>query len=93
VLSAADVTLDLRTRRAMVGGREVHLSVREFRLAETFIRYRGEVLSREELLWRVWGADSRLSSNIVEVYVGYLRRKLGKRSIETVKGAGYRFRP
>ncbi len=91
-LEAAGVRLDLRTRRATVGGRDVDLSAREFALAEIFMRNRGNVLSREQLLDQVWGFDFDPGSNVVDVYVGYLRRKLGADTVETVRGMGYRFR-
>jgi len=80
----------LRTRRADVGGRTVDLSAREFALAETFCRHPDQVLSREQLLSRVWGLDFDPGSNVVEVYIRYLRRKLGADRIETVRGMGYR---
>lgn len=89
-LTAGDVVLDLRTRRARVGSRVVELSAREFILAETMFRHPGQVLSREQLLSNVWGYDFDPGSNVVDVYVGYLRRKLGKDLIETVRGMGYR---
>ena len=91
-LSVGDVVLDLRTRRAQVRGRSVELTAREFTLAETFLRHPDQVLSREQLLSRVWGYDYDPGSNVVDVYVGYLRRKLGQDSIETVRGTGYRMR-
>lgn len=91
-LEAGDIRLDLRTRRAHVGDREVELSAREFALAEEFVRNRDQVLSREQLLSRVWGYDFDPGSNVVDVYVRYLRNKLGTHTIETVRGAGYRFR-
>lgn len=89
-LSGAGITLDLRTRRARVGGRDVDLSAREFALAEAFLRNPGQVLSREQLLSRVWGYDFDPGSNVVDVYVRYLRQKLGADRIETVRGMGYR---
>ncbi|MPZ99520.1 MAG: response regulator [Dehalococcoidia bacterium] len=89
-LEAGDVLLDLRTRRATVAGRTVELSAREFALAEMFVRHRDQVLSREQLLSHVWGYDFDPGSNIVDVYVGYLRKKLGNARIETVRGVGYR---
>jgi DNA-binding response OmpR family regulator len=92
MLRAGDVTLDLRTRRADVDGTSVELTAREFALAETFMRHAGQVLSREQLLSHVWGYDFDPGSNVVEVYVRYLRRKLGEGRIETVRGMGYRFR-
>ncbi|MGY1650371.1 response regulator transcription factor [Geodermatophilus sp. SYSU D01119] len=90
VLTAGDLSLDLRTRRASVGGRTVDLSAREFALAETFLRHPGQVLAREQLLSSVWGYDFDPGSNVVDVYVRYLRRKLGAERIETVRGMGYR---
>ena len=90
VLTANGVTLDLRTRRASVGGREIELSTREFILAETLFRHRGQVISREQLLSHVWGYDFDPGSNVVDVYISYLRKKLGPDLIETIRGAGYR---
>ncbi len=78
-------------RRATVDGREVELSAREFALAEQFLRNPGRVLSREQLLSRVWGMDFDPGSNVVDVYVRYLRGKLGADHIVTVRGAGYRW--
>lgn len=89
-LSHGDLTLDLQTRRANVAGADVDLSAREFTLAETFIRHAGQVLSREQLLSSVWGFDFDPGSNVVDVYVRYLRTKLGKERFETVRGMGYR---
>jgi DNA-binding response OmpR family regulator len=86
------VTLDLRARRATVGHNCVELTAREFTLAETLLRHPGQVLSREQLLSHVWGYDFDPGSNVVDVYVGYLRKKLGDDVIETVRGAGYRLR-
>ncbi|HEU4526522.1 MAG TPA: response regulator transcription factor [Actinomycetota bacterium] len=89
-LRAAGATLDLRTRRARVGDRDVELSAREFALAEVFFRNAGQVLSRAQLLDLVWGYDRDPGSNVVDVYVGYLRKKLGGGAISTVRGMGYR---
>ncbi|OFE15650.1 DNA-binding response regulator [Humibacillus sp. DSM 29435] len=91
VLHAGPVALDLRTRRARVAGRSVELTTREFALAEVFMRHPDQVLTREQLLSRVWGLDFDPGSNVIDVYVRYLRRKLGDDRIETVRGAGYRF--
>ena len=91
-LRVGNIVLDLRTRRIKVDGRTVDLPAREFTLAETFFRHPGQVLSREQLLDRVWGFDYNPGSNIVDVYVGYLRKKLGSDLIETVRGMGYRLR-
>ena len=82
--------LDLRRRRVFVNQDEVELSAREFALAEVLMRNRGQVLSREQLLSLVWGYDFDPGSNIVDVYVGYLRKKLGSTAIVTVRGMGYR---
>ncbi|WP_454085497.1 response regulator transcription factor [Georgenia sp. Marseille-Q6866] len=90
VLAFGDLSLDLRTRHATVAGREVELSAREFSLAETFLSHPGQVLSREQLLDRVWGYDFDPGSNVVDVYVRYLRKKLGAERIVTVRGMGYR---
>lgn len=90
VLRAGDIALDLHTRRVAVGERSVELTAREFALAETFLRHAGQVLSREQLLSHVWGYDFEPGSNVVDVYVRYLRRKLGDERIETVRGMGYR---
>jgi len=91
-LRRGDLTLDALTRRAMVGTREVDLSAREFALAEEFLTHPEQVLSREQLLSRVWGLDFDPGSNVVDVYVRYLRTKFGAERIETVRGAGYRLR-
>jgi DNA-binding response OmpR family regulator len=90
VLDAAGITLDVRTRKAMVGGEVVDLTAREFTMLETFMRHAGQVLGREQLLAHVWGYDYDPGSNVVDVYVRYLRRKLGEQTIETVRGMGYR---
>lgn len=90
VLRIGDIVVDLRSRRISVGDRPIELSAREFTLAETFVRHPGQVLSREQLLNHVWGYDYDPGSNIVDVYVGYLRKKLGSDKIETVRSMGYR---
>ena len=87
---AGDIRLDLRSRRAYAGGAEAELSAREFALTEVLMRNRGLVLSREQLLSLVWGYDFDPGSNIVDVYIGYLRKKLGSSAITTVRGMGYR---
>jgi DNA-binding response OmpR family regulator len=91
VLKAGPLTVDLLTHRAVLDGREVPLSARELTLLATFARHAGQVLSRNQLLDRVWGIDFETGSNVVDVYVGVLRRKLGGEWIETVRGLGYRF--
>ena len=90
VLEAGEASLDLRSRRIVRGEETIELSAREFALAEVFFRNPGQVLSREQLLSNVWGYDYDPGSNIVDVYVGYLRRKVGGDLITTVRGMGYR---
>ncbi len=90
VLAAGRVTLDLRTRRASADGRSFELTAREFTMLEVLLRHPGQVMSREQPLSRVWGYSYDPGSNIVDVYVGYLRRKLGAGAIDTVRGVGYR---
>lgn len=92
LLRAGVVTLDIRTRRAAVGDHVVELTAREFALLETLLRHAGQVMSREQLLSHVWGYDFDPGSNVVDVYVRYLRRKLGDDVIDTVRGMGYRLR-
>ncbi|WP_167051321.1 response regulator transcription factor [Salinibacterium sp. ZJ77] len=89
-LTRGDLSVDLHTRRAHVGGTQVELSAREFALAEEFLRHPDQVLTREQLLSRVWGYDFDPGSNVVDVYVRYLRGKIGAERIETVRGVGYR---
>ena len=91
-LRVGGVALDLRTRWASVDDETVELSAREFELLRTFLQHPNQVLSREQLLARVWGYDYDPGSNVVDVYVGYLRKKLGGQRYETVRGVGYRFR-
>ena len=90
VLRNGEVVLDLRTRQVVVEGKALDLSAREFALAEVFFRHPGQVLSREQLLSQVWGYDFDPGSNVVDVYVGYLRKKLGKGRVVSVRGMGYR---
>ena len=90
VLRHRDIALDLTTRRVTVGAQTNDLSAREFALAEQFVRHPEQVLSREQLLSRVWGFDFDPGSNVVDVYVRYLRSKIGADRIETVRGMGYR---
>ena len=92
VLEAGGVTLDMRARRASVEGRTIELSAREYTMLEVLMRHAGQVLSREQLLSHVWGYDHDPGSNVVDVYVGYLRKKLGPDVIETARGMGYRLR-
>lgn len=89
-LEVGDAVLDLRTRLVHVGDRPHELTAREFALAELLFRHPGQVLTREQILSHVWGYDYDPGSNVVDVYVGYLRRKLGTGRIATVRGMGYR---
>ncbi|MDP9228683.1 MAG: response regulator transcription factor [Actinomycetota bacterium] len=89
-LSAGSVELDPWTRHARIDELEVALTGREFALLEFFLRHPGELLSRERLHASVWGYDHDPGSNVIEVYIGYLRKKLGVQLVETVHGKGYR---
>jgi DNA-binding response OmpR family regulator len=91
-LSADGIRMDLLERKVSVDGRPVDLSARQFDLLEVFLRSGGEVLTRDRLLEQVWGLDFDPGTNIVDVYVGYLRRKIGAQRIETVRNRGYRLR-
>jgi len=93
VLKAGPITVDLAAHRAVLDGREVHLSARELSLLAAFVRHQGQLLSRAQLLQLVWDIDFDPGSNVVEVFVAALRRKLGADAIETVRGFGYRFVP
>jgi two-component system OmpR family response regulator len=97
VLAAGGLTLDPATRRAWREDNEIFLSTKEFAILETFMRRPGEVLSRYQLLEHAWDYEYENRSNVVDVYVRYLREKVdrpfGVKSIETVRGAGYRLRP
>ena len=93
-LAAGDLVLDPAPRRVTRGDVEVELTPREFALLEFLLRRAGEVVTKTDILRAVWDAHYEGEVNVVEVYVGYLRRKVdapfGRRSIETVRGAGYR---
>jgi DNA-binding response OmpR family regulator len=93
ILKSGALTVDLTAHRAFLEGREVPLSAREISLLAAFLRHPGQVLSRDQLLRLVWELDFDPGSNVVEVYVSALRRKLGQGFIETVRGLGYRFTP
>jgi two-component system OmpR family response regulator len=96
VLEVGDLRLDPATQQAWRGETEIKLSAKEFALLETFMRRPGEVLSRYQLLEHAWDYDYENRSNVVEVYVRYVREKIdrpfGVKSLETVRGAGYRLR-
>lgn len=90
VLRAGNLSLDLRTRRASTAECTVDLTAREYALLELFLRHPGQVLSREQILSHVWGYDFDPGSNVVDVYVRALRRKIGAGRVETIRGMGYR---
>jgi DNA-binding response OmpR family regulator len=90
VLTAGGVKLDLRSRRATVGEMTVALTSREFALLEMLLRHAGQILSRKQLLSHGWGPSFDTSSNVVDVGINSLRKKLGADIVETVRGAGYR---
>ena len=91
-IKQGNMTLDLRTRKVIVGDKEIELPAREFTMVEVFFRHPGQVMTRQQLLDLVWGYDYDPGSNIVDVYVGYLRKKLGSDAIETVRSIGYRLK-
>ena len=93
VLAAGDVRLDPATREVTVAEDQVSLTPREFGLLEYLLRRPGRVVTKIEILDHVWDSASDVNPNVVEVYVGYLRRKLGRQLVETVRGAGYRLAP
>jgi two-component system, OmpR family, response regulator len=92
LLTVGDLRLDPAARRVWRAGRELSLTAREFAMLEMFMRHPGEVLSRFELLEHVWDGSYENRSNVIEVYIGYLREKLDRGAIETVRGVGYRLR-
>lgn len=96
-LSAGDLVLDPASKRVNRGDTEITLTAREFALLEYLMRHAGEVVSKVELLEHVWDLYDTGEANVVEVYVGYLRRKIdqpfGRRAVTTVRGAGYRLEP
>lgn len=90
-LTHRELVLDLRSRQVTIAGRSAELTSREFALLENFMRNKNQVLSREQLLGLVWGMDFDPSSNIVDVYIRALRKKIGEEYVSTVRGVGYRF--
>jgi DNA-binding response OmpR family regulator len=92
LLRVGGICMDVLRREVTFAGREVCLSAREFFLLKAFVTHPRQILSRPELLHMAWGMAFDPGTNLVDVYVGYLRRKLGERVIETVRGAGYRLR-
>lgn len=93
VLRTGPLSVDVVAHRAVLEGREVPLSARELSLLTTFMQHMGNVLTREQLLSHVWDIDFDPGSNVVDVHVSALRRKIGAGYIETVRGLGYRFLP
>ncbi len=93
ILASRDVTLDPASHEVEVAGAPVALTPREYALLEYFLRHPGRVVSKTELLDNVWDAAENVDPNAVEVYVGYLRRKVGRDVLLTVRGAGYRLAP
>jgi two-component system OmpR family response regulator len=93
ILAAGDVTLDPATHEVELAGTPISLTPREYALLEYFLRHPGRVVSKTELLDNVWDAAQDTDPNAVEVYVGYLRRKVGRDLLLTVRGAGYRLAP
>jgi DNA-binding response OmpR family regulator len=95
-LEAGDLVLDVVSRTCRRGDTEVSLSPREFALLEALLRHKDEIVSKQDLLERVWGEEFEGDPNVVEVYVGYLRRKVdrpfGRSDLETIRGEGYRIR-
>jgi DNA-binding response OmpR family regulator len=96
-LRAGDLTLDIARHGAVRGGRDIELTVKEFQLLELLLRHQGEVLSRQQILDEVWQDDRKFSSNVVDIYIHYLRNKVErgfKRPlIHTVRGVGYMLKP
>jgi DNA-binding response OmpR family regulator len=93
VLAAGDVRLDPATRRVTVADQPVALTPREFGLLEFLLRRPGRVVTKIDILDHVWDRADEINPNVVEVYIGYLRRKLGRHLVETVRGVGYRLEP
>ena len=93
VLTVGDLSLDPARRQVLRGGAEVALTAREYTLLEYLMRRAGRVVSKTELLDHVWDASLETAPNTVEVYIGYLRRKIGRDLLQTVRGAGYRLAP
>ncbi len=94
VLEAGDLRLDPATRLCRRADAEIELTPREFSLLEALLRRAGDVVAKQELLDLVWGVDADVDPNVLEVYIGYLRRKIDqpfdRKSLQTVRGVGYR---
>lgn len=91
LMEVGDLILNFGTHKVQFQQQEIELSLKEFNILETLVRNRGQILTRQQLLNEVWGYNYDPGSNIVDVYVGYLRKKLSSDLIETVRGMGYRF--
>jgi DNA-binding response OmpR family regulator len=96
LLEVGDLALDLRSREAIRGGRRIELTSKEFALLELLMRHPGQVLTRTQLLDRVWSYDAPVESNVLETYIHYLRKKIDsgfdRKLIRTMRGAGYAIR-
>jgi DNA-binding response OmpR family regulator len=96
VLRVGDLTLDLSSHEARRGGREIPLTAKEFALLRYLMRHPGQVLSKDQITDHVWGYDSEATSNVVEIYVHYLRDKIDRGFprplLRTIRGAGYTLR-
>ncbi|MCZ2110094.1 MAG: response regulator transcription factor [Dehalococcoidia bacterium] len=96
VLTVADLELDLKTREAIRGGKRIELTAKEFALLEVMMRHPGQVMTRSQLLDRIWSYDVLTESNIVDIYIHYLRNKIDRdfdeKLIRTVRGVGYALR-
>jgi DNA-binding response OmpR family regulator len=95
-LEVGDLRLDLRSREALRGGKRIELTSKEFALLELLMRHPGQVLTRSQLLDRVWSYDAPVESNVLETYIHYLRKKIDsgfdQKLIRTLRGAGYAIR-
>jgi DNA-binding response OmpR family regulator len=96
-LRAGDLTLDVSRHSAVRGNREIELTVKEFQLLELLLRHQGQILSRSQILDHVWQYDRDFASNVVDIYIHYLRNKIDKgfktQLIHTVRGVGYTLKP
>ena len=92
-ISVGPITLDLAAHKVSADGRECQLSAREVALLATLMRHEGQAVSKDELLRSVWNVDFDPGTNVVSVYIGALRKKIGPDLIQTVRGRGYRFQP
>ena len=89
ILSSGDIVLDLTSRTVTRAGEEISLSAKEYALLEYFLYNKNRILTREMIEDHIWNADYEGGTNVVDVYVRYLRRKIGDNLIQTVRGRGY----